>query len=445
MGWLFLTFKNTIFLCNRNLYFTLSNPIFIPMKNRIFPFTVIVVLFSSLFVFQVHAQSTDHDRSHHKALVIDTHTDAPMMLVEKYFDMGAKHTAPASRIDFPRLREGDVDAIFFGLFTSQRERVPERYEEAFSLVNRMIDSTNAAVSRYPDLVAIATSPGDILRISRTGRTAICLGMENGFPLAKDLSRIQTLYNRGVRYITLCHTSNNDICDSSTDKKGEEHNGLSDFGKQVVAEMNRMGMIIDVSHSSDKAFYDVLEISERPVMASHSSVRALCGHPRNMSDDMIRALAAKGGVIQICLLGEYIESPDTTTENYIKIEELRKTYNNFQFANDAERKAAWRAYDSIDQNFPPVLPGITKAVDHIDHVVKIAGIDHVGIGSDFDGGGGLADCADVADYPDITAELRRRGYSQKDINKIWGGNFVRVWGEVEATTTPPAPSGFAIHL
>jgi len=385
-------------------------------------------------ILQAHAQSPEKvRRSHHRAMVIDTHTDAPMVLANRYFDMGMKHQAPASRVDFPRLREGDVDAIFFGLFTTQRERVPERYEESFSLVNRMIDSTYVSVSRYPELVAIATSPADILRISHSGRTAICLGMENGFPLAKDPGRIQILFNRGVRYITLCHTSNNDICDSSTDKKGKEHDGLSEFGKLAVAEMNRLGMIIDVSHISDKAFYDVLEVSKAPVMASHSSVRALCDHPRNMSDAMIRALAANGGVIQICILGEYIESPDTTSENYLKVDELRKKYNDFQFANDVERQAAWRAYDSIDLNFPPVLPGIAKAVDHIDHVVKIAGIDHVGIGSDFDGGGGLSDCADVADFPRITAELVRRGYSQKEIDKIWGGNFLRVWGEVEGNS------------
>lgn len=398
------------------------------MRNLLRPsFAILLMLVAS---GPLAAQQDANIRKiHHQAVVIDTHTDGPLMMTGRFFDMGSRHQPPASRIDFPRLREGDVDAIFFGLFTAQKERTPERYEEAYALVNRMIDSTRAAVQRYPGMVALATSPADVLRISGTGRTAICLGMENGFPLAMDISRIQSLYNEGVRYITLCHTSNNDICDSSTDKKGAEHDGLSDFGKQVVAEMNRLGMIIDVSHISDKAFYDVLDHSTAPVMASHSSVRSICNHPRNMSDDMIRALAAKGGVIQICILGEYIESPDTTSDNYRKIEALRLKYHNFQFSGDDERNAAWREYDSIDLNFPPKLPTIARAVDHIDHVVQIAGIDHVGIGSDFDGGGGLADCADVADFPKITAELIHRGYSRKDINKIWGGNFLRVWREV----------------
>lgn len=396
--------------------------------------TLVIGLMISLLAGTFGTLSAQQDKTtrkiHHGAVVVDTHTDGPLMMTGQFFDMGQRHQAPASRIDFPRLREGDVDAIFFGLFTSQKERTPVRYEEAYALVNRMIDSTQAAVQRYPGMVALAASPADVLRISKSGRTAICLGMENGFPLAMDISRIQSLYNRGVRYITLCHTSNNDICDSSTDKKGAEHDGLSDFGRQVVAEMNRLGMIVDVSHISDKAFYDVLSLFKVPVMASHSSVRSICNHPRNMSDDMIRALAAAGGVIQICILGEYIESPDTTSDNYRKIEALRIKYHDFQFSGDAERNACWREYDSIDLNFPPKLPNIARAVDHIDHVVQIAGIDHVGIGSDFDGGGGLADCADVADFPGITAELIRRGYSRKDIDKIWGGNFLRVWGEVE---------------
>jgi membrane dipeptidase len=371
------------------------------------------------------------NKIHHEAYVIDTHTDAPMKLVESDFNMAERHEAPDSRIDFPRLREGDVDAVFFGLFTSQRERTPENYDRAYRLANQMIDSTFAAINRNPKMVALATSPEDITRISKQNKTAICLGMENGFPLAKDVTRVSEFYKKGVRYITLCHTSNNDICDSSTDPLGSESNGLSSLGKEVVTEMNRLGMMVDVSHISDKAFYDVIALSKAPVIASHSSVRALCDHPRNMSDDMLRALAKNGGVIQICILGDYIVAADTSTVNYHKHKELRAKYNNWKFANDDERHRAWMAYDSIDKNYPSELPTIAQAVDHIDHVVKVAGIDHVGIGSDFDGGGGLADCVDVAGYPNITAELVKRGYSEKDIDKIWGGNFLRVWKAVEA--------------
>jgi membrane dipeptidase len=367
---------------------------------------------------------------HHKAYVIDTHTDTPMELVDGHFNVAERHQAPESRIDIPRLHEGDVDAVFFALFTSQRDRTSENYEQAYQLANRMLDSTLAAVKRNNQTVRIATSAKDIIAASKHKKIAICLGMENGFPLAKDISRVKEFYNKGVRYITLCHTSNNDICDSSTDPKGSENNGLSNFGREVVAEMNRLGMIIDVSHISDKSFYDVLEVSKAPVMASHSSVRSLCDVHRNLNDDMIKALAKKGGVIQICILGAYIAPEDTTSDNYRKLKELRLQYNNWQYKNDDERKKAWSEHDTINKYYPPVLPTIAQAVDHIDYVVKLVGVDYVGIGSDFDGGGGLADCADVADFPKITAELVKRGYSQKDIAKIWGGNFLRVFKAVE---------------
>jgi len=394
-----------------------------------------ILIFSALSSEYLFAQSDKKvSKIHHRAYVIDTHTDAPMKLVESDFNMAERHEAPDSRIDFPRLRDGDVDAVFFGLFTGQRERTPENYDKAYRLANQMIDSTCAVVNRNPQMVAIATSPDDIIRISGQNKTAICLGMENGFPLAKDVSRVSEFYGKGVRYITLCHTANNDICDSSTDPLGPESNGLSSLGRQVVIEMNRLGMIVDVSHISDKAFYDVLALSKAPVIASHSSARALCDHPRNMSDDMLRALAKNGGVIQICILGDYIVAADTSTVNYHKHQELEAKYHNWKFSSDEERHKAWMAYDSIDTNFPPILPTIAQAVDHIDHVVKIAGIDFVGIGSDFDGGGGLADCVDVAGYPKITAELLKRGYSEKDIEKIWGGNFLRVFRAVEKEAT-----------
>jgi membrane dipeptidase len=377
-------------------------------------------------------KSPDPTAIHHRALVIDTHTDTPMKLVNAGFNLADRHEAPDSRVDFPRLLEGDVDAIFFGLFTSQKECTPENYEQAYNLVHQMLDSTYAAVKINHQIVEIATNSKDIQSISRANKTAIYLGMENGFPLGKNLSRIDTFYKRGVRYITLCHSSNNDICDSSTDPEGPDHKGLSSFGREVVSRMNQLGMMIDVSHMSDKSFFDVIAMTKAPVIASHSSVRSLCDVPRNMSDEMILALAKNGGVIQICLLGAYIQPEDTTSDNFTKLEEVQKKYNNWQYKNEDERREAWKAYDSINKYFPPVLPNIAQAVDHIDHVVKLVGIDYVGIGSDFDGGGGLADCADVADYPKITAELLKRGYSEKDIDKIWGGNFLRVFKAVEET-------------
>jgi len=388
----------------------------------------LLLILSSIFFFLTGCNN--NDTAHRKALVIDTHTDTPMQMANHFFDLGVKHEADNSKVDFPRLREGEVDGIFFGLFTSQKDRTTENYEEAYRLENRMIDSTLVALKRYPQYARLATNSDDVLRISKEGKTAIYFGMENGFPIAKDISRVKEFYDKGVRYITLCHSKNNDISDSSTDPDSAEHNGLSKFGKDIVREMNRLGMIIDVSHISDKAFYDVMELSKAPVIASHSSVRSLCNHPRNMSDDMIKRLAENGGVIQICILGDYIRPADSASMNFIKKEELRIKYHNWKYANDDERKAAWAAWDSIDHKYPEVLPTVSDAVNHIDFVVKLVGIDHVGIGSDFDGGGGLTDCKDVAAFPKISEELVKRGYSQEEIDKIWGGNFLRVFREVE---------------
>ena len=202
---------------------------------------------------------------------------------------------------------------FFAIFTSQKARNNETYKETYDLANQMIDSTIVSLEHNKSTTGLATSVKDLQKLEAENKRAIFLGMENGFPIAKDINRVKEFYDKGVRYLTLCHTSNNDICDSSTDPKGAEHHGVSKFGKEVIKEMNKLGMIIDdVSHISDTAFYDVMKYSKAPVVASHSSVRSVCDHPRNMSDDMIKLLAKNDGVIQICILGDYIKSPDTTS-------------------------------------------------------------------------------------------------------------------------------------
>ncbi len=369
-------------------------------------------------------------QAHQQAITIDTHVDTPMRFLRDTFDIGREHQAPSSRVDLPRMKKGGLDAIFFAIFTGQRQRTAENNALAYQMAHEMIDSTEKAISANSDVAQLAYTADDAIRLEQAGKRAIYLGMENGFPLNTNINRVEEFYKRGVRYITLSHTQNNDICDSSTDKEGPEHDGLSPFGSEVVKEMNRLGMLIDVSHISDKAFYDVMDQSTAPVIASHSSVRAICDHPRNLDDNMIKMLAAKGGVIQICILGAYIQPEDTTSLNYLKQEELRLKYNNWNYTSDKQRKQAWAEWRHINEKYPPVLPSIADAVDHIDYVVKLVGIDYVGIGSDFDGGGGLSDCADVADFPKITQELAKRGYTETDIAKIWGGNFLRVFKQVE---------------
>jgi membrane dipeptidase len=231
------------------------------------------------------------DRIHDDILSVDTHCDTPMRLLRGGFNPGIRNDKGC--IDFPRMKEGRLDAEFFAIFIGQGPRTPEAYEKAHAMTLATFDSIRTSVDRYPELAGIALNEADARNLKAEGRVAIFMGIENGYPVGTDLAKIQQYYDLGARYITLCHSSNNDICDSSTDKGGPEHNGLSPFGEEVVREMNRLGMMVDVSHISDESFYDVLAVTKAPVFASHSSCRALCESPRNLNDDMLQALKRKG--------------------------------------------------------------------------------------------------------------------------------------------------------
>ncbi len=402
------------------------------MKNLIAFICVFSILKS------VSGICSDPDKLHQKAqkihdqvLTVDTHCDTPWALLGSNFDISEKHAAPQSRVDLPRMKEGGLDAEFFAVFTSQKPRTIENYAEAYRKADEMLDSIHSMVKHHSDLAELALSAADGRRIEKTGKRAVYVGMENGFPLGKDLKRVQEFYDRGVRYITLCHSFHNDVCDSSSDPAEPEHHGLSSFGEQVVAEMNRLGMMIDVSHASDESFFDVVKLSKSPVIASHSSVRSVCKHDRNMSDEMIRALAKNGGVIQICLLDVYVKEPDTTLTRYRMERELRKNYRkNYSNLSDEEKEKFHQQWEFLQNNYLDELPTVKDLVDHIDYVKNLVGIDYVGIGSDFDGGGGLSDCLDVSQFPNITLEMLKRGYSKEEIRKVWGGNFMRVFSEVE---------------
>lgn len=368
---------------------------------------------------------------HNRVLTVDTHCDTPMAMLDDNFDVGVKNSPPQSRVDFPRMKEGGLDAMFFAAFTSQRERTAENTENAYKMANQMIDATYNACKKYSDMAEVAINSSDAGRIQKSGKRAIYIGMENGFPLGTDINRVKEFYDRGVRYVTLCHSSNNEVCDSSTDKKGPEHGGLSKFGEEVVKEMNKCGMMVDVSHISDESFYDVIKLSKAPVIASHSSVRAIAHHKRNMTDDMIKTLAKNGGVIQICLLDVYIKDIDTTSMRFKKEKELNRIYElKYETMTDDEKKELRNEWRSIREKYPTALPTVADCVDHIDYVKNLVGIDYVGIGSDFDGGGGVDGCADVSEFPNITAEMLKRGYTEEEIRKVWGGNFFRVFAEVE---------------
>jgi membrane dipeptidase len=369
---------------------------------------------------------------HEKILTVDTHVDTPLMLDREGFDVG-KMNDPLNRggkVDFPRMKKGGLDAIFFAVFVGQDVRTPEGNEKAKNEALKVFDEIHKAVEKYPEQVELAKTPEDAYTIGKKGKRAIFTGLENGYPVGKDLSMVKKYYDLGARYITLCHTANNDICDSSTDKKGAEHNGLSAFGKEVVKEMNRLGMIIDVSHISDKSFYDVLELSKAPVLASHSCARAVLDNPRNLSDDMLKKLAEKDGVVQVCFVQEYVKDLPQPPGRREALKALREKFQNREKATEAEKIAARKEWMSINEKYPQNLPTVKDLVDHIDHIVKTVGVDHVGIGTDFDGGGALKDCFDVSQMGNITLELVKRGYTEDDIRKIWGGNVMRLFTEVE---------------
>ena len=366
---------------------------------------------------------------HKKILSVDSHTDTPLRLMQPGFDITVRHDAAKdhSKLDFPRMKEGDLDAAFFGVFVSQGKRDDEGNRKAKQRAFDLFDTIHSMLKKCPRIAGLALSPDDALKLKKEGKRAVFIGVENGYPVGTDIDMIQGLYNRGARYITLCHTKNNDICDSSTDTV--EFNGLSEFGTNVVKMMNRVGMMIDVSHISDKSFYDVLSITKAPVIASHSCAKALCNNPRNMTDSMLVALAENGGVIQMCILSDYVKSPQPNPVRDSVRAALRKRYNNFDNLPDSVMKVARKEWYAVDEKYPQKLATVSDVVDHIDHIVKIAGIDHVGIGTDFDGGGGVTGCFDVSEMKNITKELLLRGYSESDIRKIWGGNLMRVMEKV----------------
>jgi membrane dipeptidase len=373
-------------------------------------------------------------RIHAAAFTVDSHTDTPMMLNREGFDFGERHDPVESRskIDLPRMKEGGMDGIWFGVFTGQGERTPEGNQKAKEDALQIIRDIYHTVDRYSGDLEIATRADDLARIAKKGKHAIYLGMENGYPIGDDPGLLDTYYEKGIRYVTLVHSSNNDLCDSSTDTL--EHNGLSPLGEEVVRRMNDLGMLIDISHASDKTFKDVIALSRVPVIASHSCARALCDNPRNLSDELLLKLKENGGVIQLCILSAYVKTPAPNPQRDSARLAVRQKHGDYYKLDEAGREAFLKDWYAVNRDFPEELATVSDAVDHIDHIVDLIGIDHVGIGTDFDGGGGLADCFDVSQMGNITLELVRRGYTARDIRKIWSGNLTRVFREVEAAAT-----------
>lgn len=370
---------------------------------------------------------------HDRVLTFDSHADTPLRMIEPGFDMAVRHdpNESGSKVDYPRMKEGGLDAIFFAAFVAQDIRDDDGHSRAKTLALQMIDAVIDSTEKNADIVGLALNPDDAYALEKEGKRAIYIGIENGYPVGGDLSNIELFYNKGVRYITLVHSTNNDIADSATDSKGPEHGGISKLGEDVVREMNRLGVIVDVSHGSEEVFYDAVELSTAPIIASHSNARAVTPHDRNMSDDMLRRMAENGGVVQLTMLTPYLKTEPANPERDAAMAALRASLKPASEMTQEDRDAARAAFQELNEQFPVPSATVKDVVDHIDHIVKIAGIDHVGIGCDFDGGGGIEGIFDASEVMNITIELVRRGYTEEQIEKIWGGNLMRVFRDVQA--------------
>lgn len=318
---------------------------------------------------------------HSRMLTLDTHCDTPMK-----FDQQIRFDCrdPRILVDLHKMSEGGLDATIMVAYLRQLERDKASLEAAYAKAERLLTEIEHMVAVNADSVAIAYTPEDLYRFKREGRKALMLGIENGYAIGDDIARIEHFRRRGVVYMTLCHNGDNDLCDSA--KGNAEHGGLSELGRAAIREMNRVGMMVDLSHAAETSFFQAIETSCMPIVCSHSSARALCDHPRNLTDDQLRALAASGGVVQTCLYDGFLRKEGGST--------------------------------------------VDDAVRHIVHMVNIAGIDHVGIGTDFDGDGGIIGCADASEVVNLTRRLVSEGFSETDIEKLWGGNFLRVMRKVQ---------------
>ncbi|HSZ60545.1 MAG TPA: dipeptidase [Terriglobales bacterium] len=401
------------------------------MTKFTFAFTIAIAL--PLFAAAQTPVSKKAMEIQNSAIVIDTHADTPQRFLDENYDIGSTDPKDHGHISLNKAKAGNLGAEFFSIWVE-----PETNQGHFAHHTLdLIDSVYEQAARHPDRMMMAFSVADIERAHHEHKLAALLGIEGGHSIENDIRLLRDYYRLGVRYMTLSWSNTNEFADSSGDINNpqvEHHNGLTEGGKQVVHEMNRLGMLVDVSHVADKTFYDTIAVTKAPVIASHSSARALTNHARNMTDDMLRAVAKNGGVVQVNFYSAFVD------ENFRKAAEAQaKDRNAATKANAEQLKAAGEAVtyldgDRIEREWYAKIPRppLSSLIDHIDHIAKIAGVDHVGLGSDFDGvSGATPDGIDsAADLPKITQALLDRGYSASDIRKILGGNLLRVFGEAE---------------
>lgn len=371
-------------------------------------------------------------RIHDAVLTLDTHIDIPF---DYAVEVDPGNINEEYQADYPRMREGGLDAAFFVVYYGQTERTTEGYERAKEGAMTKFHAIHSAVAKHSEVIELAQTADEVERIHASGKLVALIGIENGFVIGKDLSLLEEYRNLGARYITLTHNGHNDIGDSCNPNpafgdEAEEHGGLSEFGREVVAEMNRLGMLVDVSHVSKKTMLQAAEFSAAPVFASHSAVSALADVSRNMDDEQLRALAANGGVIQTVALRAFVKEdpPEKTADIAALLEEFGIESRGEAASLDEMRQQELRdRMEEISARYPVT---VADFVDHIDHAVSVIGLDHVAISSDFDGGGGVDGWDDASETLNVTVELVRRGYDEDQIRQLWSGNTLRILREAE---------------
>jgi membrane dipeptidase len=365
---------------------------------------------------------------HERLFTIDTHIDTPTArLMSDGWDLAAAHdvAVDGSQCDLPRMRTGGIDALVFAVYSAQGARTPDGFAAAQARALQVFERTREVIDRHAGACGLALTGADAVRLKLEGRRALYLSIENSYPLGLDAGNVATFHALGMRMLGLTHMMNNDLADSSTDPRGPEWNGLSPFGRAVVAECNRLRVVVDASHASDAALRDLLAVSKAPVILSHSGCRAVCDHPRNIGDDLLRALAAQGGVIQINALPVAVVPMREDGRTAATAAMLMRVKD--QVLTPEVKAWMGAEWDRLEKDFPPPVATMDDYVRHIEHAVNVAGIEHVGIGCDFDGGGGFPGLNSVADYPAITAALLARGWSESALAKLWGGNTFRLLG------------------
>jgi membrane dipeptidase len=387
------------------------------------------------------------DAIHDRCLTLDTHKDisdslSPQELpsdpeTAREFRLRFDPTVDGKQqVDFVKMRAGGYDCAFYIVYVAQRRLTDSGFARAYAEAKKKFDAIHRMCRMHRDTIGLATSADQVEWLHQQGKLIACIGIENGYPMGSDLRRIEEFHQRGARYMSIAHNGHTQLGDSHTPADEPLHGGLSELGRRAVAEMNRVGIMVDVSHAAKSTMLQAVALSKAPVIASHSGARAVNDHSRNLDDEQLRAIQANGGVVQCVALASFLKSNEARSKAQRALqEEIGLKGPASEGLSEAERERLWEVFREreveVDRVYPPA--DVSIFCNHIDHIVSVAGIDHVGIGSDFDGGGGIGGWQNAAESRNVTRELVKRGYSEQDVQKIWSGNLLRVWRAVEAVS------------